>query len=88
MSTNVDAMQGIDFFSTLPKGMDSIYLEDVFKYTEEQNLLTLEDWILEFDFNREITNIWDAVIVSNENNHYVIRNAGYYSNIGKSLRLR
>ena len=42
---------------------------------------TLEDWVLEFDFEREMTNIWNAVIESHEGNHYVIRNAGYNANI-------
>ena len=42
---------------------------------------TLEDWVLEFDFERKITNIWNAVIESHEGNHYVIRNAGYNANI-------
>lgn len=37
--------------------------------------------MLEFDFEREITNIWNAVIESYEGNHYVIRNAGYNANI-------
>lgn len=41
----------------------------------------LEDWVLEFDFEREITNIWNAVIECHEGNHYVIRNAGYNANI-------
>lgn len=42
---------------------------------------TLEDWVLEFDFERKITNIWNAVIESHEGNHYVIRNDGYNANI-------
>lgn len=41
----------------------------------------LEDWALEFDFDREITNIWNATILSHEANHYTIMNAGYNSNI-------
>lgn len=41
----------------------------------------IEDWRLEFDFEREITKIWDAVIESNEDNHFVIKNNGYNSNI-------
>ncbi len=41
----------------------------------------LEDWILEFDFDREITNIWNGVIESHEGNHYVIKNAGYNANV-------
>ena len=37
----------------------------------------LEDWTLEFDFDREITSIWNGVIEAHEGNHYVIKNAGY-----------
>lgn len=44
----------------------------------------LEDWVLEFDFDRAITNIWNGVIESHEGNHYVIKNAGYNSNIPAS----
>ncbi len=43
---------------------------------------TLEDWILEFDYARNITNIWNGVIESHEDGHYVIKNAGYNANIG------
>ncbi len=42
---------------------------------------TLEDWTLEFDFDREITNIWNGVIETHEGNHYVIKNAGHNANI-------
>ena len=42
---------------------------------------TLEDWILEIDFDREITDIWNGVIEKHEGNHYIIRNACYNSNI-------
>ena len=50
---------------------------------------TLEDWTLEFDFERGINSIWDGEIVTNEQNHYVISNAGYNSNIepGQSVAL-
>ena len=41
----------------------------------------LEDWTLEFDFDREITNIWNGVIEAHEGNHYVIKNAGYNANV-------
>lgn len=40
---------------------------------------TIEDWVLEFDFDREITQIWNADIESHEENHYVVKNAGYNS---------
>ena len=46
-------------------------------HTEE----TFEDWTLEFDFDREITSIWNGVIEKHERNHYVIKNAGYNANI-------
>ena len=39
----------------------------------------LEDWVLELDFNREITEIWNGIIEKHEGNHYVVRNAGYNS---------
>lgn len=50
---------------------------------------TLEDWILKFDFDREITSIWNGVIDDYENNHYVIKNAGYNANIaaGQTISL-
>ena len=41
----------------------------------------IEDWLLEFDFDREITGIWKAVIESHYDNHYIIRNAGYETDI-------
>lgn len=49
----------------------------------------LEDWSLEFDFDRNINSVWDGEIVTNEENHYVIRNAGYNSNIkpGQSVSI-
>ncbi len=42
---------------------------------------TIEDWVLEFDFARDINSIWNAVVESNENYHYTIKNAGYNANI-------
>ena len=42
---------------------------------------TLEDWVLEFDFDRSITTIWNGVIESVEGMHYVVKNAGYNRNI-------
>ena len=44
----------------------------------------LEDWVLEFDFGRTITDIWNGVIESHEGKHYVIKNAGYNSSIQPS----
>ncbi len=42
---------------------------------------TLEDWTLEFDFDRIITHIWGGVIKSDKGNHYIINNAGHNANI-------
>ena len=33
----------------------------------------VDGWTIEFDFDRQITNIWNATIVSHVGNHYVIR---------------
>ncbi|HYX03650.1 MAG TPA: cellulose binding domain-containing protein, partial [Reyranella sp.] len=41
----------------------------------------LHGWTLEFDAGFDITNIWNAVIVSHVGNHYVIRNAGWNANV-------
>jgi chitinase len=37
----------------------------------------INGWTLEFDFDREITNIWNAQIVSHVGSHYVIRNLSW-----------
>ncbi len=37
---------------------------------------TIEDWTLEFDFDRNLQQFWTAQIESHEGNHYVIKNAG------------
>ncbi len=42
---------------------------------------SLEGWRIEFDFQDDITNIWNATIVSHEGTHYVIENAGYNDTI-------
>lgn len=49
----------------------------------------LENWILEFDFNRTITNIWDGMIEAQEGNHYIVKNVGYNQNIlpGQSVTI-
>lgn len=41
----------------------------------------IENWQLEFDYDREIVDIANAVIVSREQNHYVIKNAEYNADI-------
>lgn len=46
-----------------------------------QSEVSLEDWVVEFDYARTITTIWNATILSHEGNHYVIKNAGHNSNI-------
>lgn len=42
---------------------------------------TIEDWVLTFDFARDITSIWNGVIESKADGHYVIKNADYNCNI-------
>ena len=41
----------------------------------------IEKWQLEFDYDREIVDIANAVIVSHEQGHYVIKNAEYNADI-------
>ena len=41
----------------------------------------LENWVLEFDYERTITSIWDGIIEEEDDNHYIIRNADYNANI-------
>lgn len=49
----------------------------------------LFDWTLEFDFENDIREFWNADIVSHVGNHYVIRNKGYNASIeaGQTLTL-
>lgn len=50
---------------------------------------TIEDWTLEFDFDRNIERFWTAEIVGHQGKHYVIKNAGYNANIapGQTITL-
>ncbi len=41
----------------------------------------IEDWILEFDSQMEIAEIWNADLVSYEAGHYILRNVSYAQNI-------
>lgn len=41
----------------------------------------IEDWILEFDGENEISTIWNGAIVSHERDHYIVKNLGYNANI-------
>ncbi len=47
----------------------------------------LNGWKLEFDFDRNITNIWNASIVQRQGNHYVLKDKGYNATIrvGESI---
>ncbi len=49
----------------------------------------IEDWTLEFDFDRKIDRFWVADIIKQESNHYVIKNKGYNANIapGQTITL-
>ncbi|MDD3370098.1 MAG: cellulose binding domain-containing protein, partial [Lachnospiraceae bacterium] len=50
---------------------------------------TIEDWALEFDFNNDINDIWNAEVSSYEDGHYFVSNAGYNQNIaaGQSVNI-
>lgn len=42
----------------------------------------LDGWTVAFDAPFDITNIWNAEIVSHEGDHYVVRNAGWNGTVG------
>jgi chitinase len=44
--------------------------------------MDINDWTIEFDFDRQITNIWNATITSRVGNHYVIRAESWNKKIG------
>lgn len=70
-------------------GLEVLYLvTDAFEggfngeiHIENRSDAVLEDWILEFDFENEVEGFWTAELLSKEAHHYVIKNAGYNSNI-------
>lgn len=49
----------------------------------------IKDWVLAFDFDYSIDNIWDADIVEHTDNHYLIKNKGYNAELtkGESIEL-
>ncbi len=49
----------------------------------------LEDWTIEFDWDKNFDTIWDAEVVDHSNSHYVITNASYNQNIepGGSVKI-
>lgn len=51
--------------------------------------VSIEDWNLEFDFDHKIERFWTATIISEEDNHYIVKNAVYNANIkpGQTLVL-
>lgn len=42
---------------------------------------TLQNWYIQFESEAGITNIWNAEIVSVENSRYIVKNAGWNSDI-------
>lgn len=41
----------------------------------------IEDWVLEFDGENEISSLWDGELVSHDGTHYVVKSAAYNQNI-------
>lgn len=64
---NIDSDSGTDYIGsvTITNNTDKI----------------IEDWVLDFDCESTIESIWDGVIESHEENHYIVKNAGYNQNI-------
>lgn len=55
-----------------------INAELVFTNTQTQ---AINDWTVEFDYDGEIVNMWNAQIISHEGTHYVIKNLGWNKEI-------
>ena len=43
--------------------------------------INIEDWIIEFDYPYNITQFYTGEILSNKDDHYVVKNRGYNTNI-------
>ncbi len=43
--------------------------------------IAIEEWYLEFDYNVEISNLWNGAIVAKEDNHFVVNNYGFNATI-------
>ncbi|MEM1400230.1 MAG: cellulose binding domain-containing protein, partial [Pseudomonadota bacterium] len=39
-------------------------------------------WTVEFEYDGEIVNIWNATIIAREGNRYVVENVGYNATVG------
>lgn len=48
----------------------------------------IDEWQLEFNFDNEITNIWNAVIVSHIGNSYIIKGCEYNQNLKKNDEIK
>ena len=48
---------------------------------------TIRDWVLSFDFDYDIDNIWNGNLIEHTENHYVIQNTGYNSNLKKGEKI-
>jgi len=57
-------------------------LEGKIKIVNDQPA-AIKGWQVEFDFDRDIDEMWDAVLVSHVGQHYVVQNESYNSNIAK-----
>lgn len=43
--------------------------------------VTISDWVLEFDFDHEIQNMWNATVLKHTEDHYVVKNNDWNANI-------
>lgn len=46
----------------------------------------IDNWMVAFDFNNNIENIWNAKIISHEKNHYVVKNADWNGTIKSMVK--
>ena len=47
----------------------------------------IDNWVLSFDFDHEIDNVWNGKIIEHNKNHYIIQNAGYNKKLKKGEKI-
>ena len=72
-------LTGVTATFAVTNGWGSGFQGDI--HLSNSQATSVPNWQLQFDFNRKLTSIWDAAIVSHVNDHYVIRGAAWDSTL-------
>jgi len=71
-------------FNVTSQWKDAFNADVILKNTGDE---PIENWSLKFNMPHEITNIWNAVVISNADNNYIVKNTGSNQDVepGKSI---